>query len=281
MNYKLLHIFRNTPIGRETFLQSLYFCKNVNAFPSVYIPVSDKFMMYFSNDAVQVDLDKSYLSSPDTALGHAEELFQLMGLKPVFYTPKNYTASSLPDISTHFDYLCCPRSVSDKSSKIGLGHIGPKVRRIVKHAVFPTLITSPVYKPWTRVAVLFGGSNNAIKALKLGIQVSAISGFPMDIFTLLENNTKDHYENLIRRHGLDEAVLKPAVQWHFYPSSQINEMLYTIPHDALIVMGAYGHGLIKEVLFGNKMEQVQSTVTNNLLVIGPNSAIEVNPDSHP
>ena len=134
MNYKLLHIFRNTPFGRETFLQSLYFSKTINAFPVVYIPKSDKFLMYFSNDAVQVDLDQSYLNSPETAKTHAEELFDEMGIKPMFYEPKNFTASSLPDVSTNFDYLCSPRSVSDLSSKIGLGHIGPKVRRIIKHA---------------------------------------------------------------------------------------------------------------------------------------------------
>ncbi|RLC13769.1 MAG: universal stress protein, partial [Deltaproteobacteria bacterium] len=134
MNYKLLHIFRNTPFGRETFFQSLYFCKTIDAYPVVYIPKNDKFLMYFSNDAVQIDLDHSYLTSPATAKSHAEDLFNEMDVKPMFYEPKNFTASSLPDISTSFDYLCCPRSVSDLSSKIGLGHIGPKVRRIIKQA---------------------------------------------------------------------------------------------------------------------------------------------------
>ena len=47
MNYKLLHIFRNTPLGRETFLQSLYFCKTINAHPVVYIPKTDKFLNVF------------------------------------------------------------------------------------------------------------------------------------------------------------------------------------------------------------------------------------------
>ncbi|HCY84974.1 MAG TPA: universal stress protein UspA, partial [Desulfobacteraceae bacterium] len=156
MNYVLLHIFRNTPFGRETFLQSLYFCKCIQARPVVYIPESDKFLFYFDKDTVQVDLDRSYLTSAETAKQNAEQLFEEMGISPSFYTPKNYTASTLPDISTRFDYLCCPRSVSDVSSKIGLGHIGARVRRIIQHARFPVLITSPVFKPWKRIAVLFG-----------------------------------------------------------------------------------------------------------------------------
>ncbi len=58
-------------------------------------------------------------------------------------------------------------SWSDLSSKIGLGYIGPRVRRIVKCARFPVLIATPVFKPWTRLAVFFGGSVNGVKALKL------------------------------------------------------------------------------------------------------------------
>ncbi|SDU15052.1 universal stress protein UspA [Desulfobacula phenolica] len=275
MNYKLLHIFRNTPFGRETFLQSLYFCKTINAFPVAYIPKSDKFLMYFSNDAVQVDLDHSYLTSPATARQHAEELFDEIKIKPMFYEPKNFTASSLPDISTNFDYLCCPRSVSDLSSKIGLGHIGPKVRRIIKHATFPILITSPVFKPWNSISVFFGGSKNAVNALKLGLKIAMASSLSLNIYTLLEKKNKAFYKDLIKKEGLDEPVSQLSNQWHFYKKSEFDTMLYDVPHNSLIVLGAYGHGIIKDILLGSKMEQIQSTVTNNLLVTGPYCSISI------
>ncbi len=275
MNYKLLHIFRNTPFGRETFLQSLYFCKTINAFPMAYIPKSDKFLMYFSNDAIQVDLDNSYLTSPDTAKSHAEGLFNEMGIKPMFYEPKNFTASSLPDISTNFDYLCCPRSVSDMSSKIGLGHLGPKVRRIIKHATFPILITSPVFKPWKSISVFFGGSKNAVNALKLGLKTAMSSGLPLDIYTLLEKQDETYYRDLIKKEGLDEPISQLSKQWHFYKKQDFETMLYDVPHNSLIVLGAYGHGIIKDLLLGSKMEKIQSTVTNNLLITGPHCSISL------
>ncbi|MCD4674536.1 MAG: universal stress protein [Desulfobacula sp.] len=275
MNYKLLHIFRNTPFGRETFLQSLYFCKTINAFPVAYIPKSDKFLMYFSNDAVQVDLDHSYLTSPDTAKSHAEDLFNEMEIKPMFYEPKNFTASSLPDIPTNFDYLCCPRSVSDLSSKIGLGHIGPKVRRIIKHATFPILITSPVFKPWKSISVFFDGSKNALTALKLGLKIAMSSGFSLDIYTLLEKQDEAYYRDLIKKEGLKEPVSQLSQQWHFYEKSNFDKMLYDVPHNSLIVLGAYGHGIIKDILLGSKMEKIQSTVTNNLLITGPYCTISL------
>jgi len=275
VNYKLLHVFRNTPFGRETFLQSLYFCKTINAFPVVYIPKSDKFLMYFSNDAVQVDLDHSYLTSPATAKKHAEELFNEIGVKPMFYEPKNFTASSLPDISTNFDYLCCPRSVSDLSSKIGLGHIGPKVRRVIKYAIFPILITSPVFKPWKSISVFFGGSKNAVNALKLGLKIAMASGLPLDIYTALEKHKKSYYQELIKKEGLSEPVNQLSRQWYFYKQSDFDAMLYDVPHNSLIVLGAYGHGIIRDLLLGSKMEQIQSTVTNNLLITGPYCTISL------
>ncbi len=275
MNYKLLHIFRNTPFGRETFLQSLYFCRTINAFPVVYIPKSDKFLMYFSNDAIQIDLDKSYLFSPETAKKHAEELFNEMGMKPMFYEPKNFTASSLPDIPTNFDFMCSPRSISDLSSKIGLGHIGPKVRRVLKHATFPVLIASPVFKPWKSISVFFGGSENALNALKLGLKMAMSSGFDLNLYTMMEKHSEDHYRQIVSNEGLSEPFEQLCTSWNFYEISGFDSMLYDIAHDSLIVLGAYGHGIIKDILMGSKMEKIQSTLPNNLLVTGPHCKISL------
>ena len=66
MEERLLHVFRNTPLGRETLLQSLYFCKTLDVSLQVYVPQSTQFLIYFDHDAVQVDLDGSYLTSPAT-----------------------------------------------------------------------------------------------------------------------------------------------------------------------------------------------------------------------
>ncbi|MGD8847034.1 MAG: universal stress protein, partial [Desulfobacteraceae bacterium] len=152
MEERLFHVFRNTPLGRETLLQSLYFCKTLDVSLQVYVPKSTQFLIYFDHDAVQVDLDGSYLTSPDNAVAHVTELAQQGGLTPSFLIPKNFTASQLPDIPSNFDYMCCPRSITDLASKIGLGYIGPKVRRIVKSSTFPVLMTGSVFKAWKSLA---------------------------------------------------------------------------------------------------------------------------------
>ncbi len=272
MDPTLFHIFRNTPLGRETLLQSLYFAKQVGADLTVYIPRFTKFLMYFENDVVQIDLDGSYLRSPDTAEPHLRDLTDAGGVAPHILEPKNFTASTLPDIPTHFDYLCCPRSISDLSSKIGLGYIGPRVRRIVQSAHFPVLITSPAYKPWTRIVVLYGGSANANNALRLGFRLARATGFPMEVFTQLENTSRKKLETGIAKAQLQSDMDELVRQWHIFDSGPLEENLYEVPHDALVILGAYGHGLIREMLFGSKMEKIQSTLTNNLLIVGPRYA---------
>jgi len=275
MDYKVLHIFRNTPFGRETLLQSLYFCNTIQASPVVYIPKSDKFLFYFSNDVIQVDLDSSYLTDPDTAEARTRNLLSDHGIREIFLTPKNYTASSLPDLPTHFDFFCCPRSVSDLSSRIGLGHIGPKVRRIIKHATFPVLLTSTVFKPWKSIAVLFGGSDNAVNALKMGLKLSLASGFPLDVYTLMEGRDQNVYKAKAQNQPFWEMAEPRIRNWHFWEKNQFDQMLYDIPHDAMLVMGAYGHGPLKDILFGSKLEKIQSTLGNIMMVTGPQSTIRL------
>ncbi len=271
MDIKLFHIFRNTPLGRETLLQSLFFCEKVNASPVIYIPNHIKFLMYFENDVVQVDLDDSYLTAPDTALDHATELVEQKEIKPRFFTPKNFTATTLPDIPTNYDFMCCPRSISDLSSKIGLGYIGPRVRRIVKSAKFPVLITSPVYKEWKSIAVFFGGSANAVNALKLGFRIARETSMPIEIFTQVEKSrNREYYENIIKNEDLEKDMDRFSKKWHLFETGKFEENLYNVPHDALAIVGAYGHSIIKDILFGSKMERIQSTISNNLIIVGPN-----------
>ncbi len=269
MAQKLFHIFRNTPLGRETLLQSIYFCQQMGILPTIYIPESTKFLMYFENDVVQVDLDPSYLNDPETAAAHAEALLEAAQIKPDLFSPKNYTASTLPDIPTSFEFMCCPRSISDLSSKIGLGYIGPRVRRIIQAARFPVLITSPVFKPWQSIAVFFGGSTNAVNALRLGIRVAKVTGKELHVYTQTGRKTPEEYRAVVADRGLEKPLQDVMQGWTFFEKGRFEDNLYDIPHDALVVLGAYGHGLIKDIMFGSMMEEIQSTISNNLLIAGP------------
>jgi nucleotide-binding universal stress UspA family protein len=165
--------------------------------------------------------------------------------------------------------MCCPRSISDLSTKIGLGYIGPRVRRIIQAARFPVLITSPVSKPWQSIAVFFGGSANAVNALRLGIRIAKGTAMPLDIYTQAGKTIPADYRAIVQDQGLEKQLKSVMREWTFFEKGRFEDNLYEVPHDALVVMGAYGHGIIKDIMFGSMMEKIQSTISNNLLIAGP------------
>ncbi len=273
MKKQLLHVFRNTPFGREVLMQSVYFCRKTNSLLRVYIPRYRQFLMYFQHEIATIELDKSFLRDPDTAREHAEQIIKAGGLKPSFLTPKRQTASTLPDIPVDFDYMTCPRSISDLSTRISLGHIGPKVRIIIRNAHFPVLIPTPVYKPWNSITVFFGGSHNARKALKVGAELARKSDLPLYLFTQAEGKSRQYYEKILADGGFEDMLAEQHFQWLFFDKGKFRINLYDVPHDSLAIVGAYGHGLIKEVLFGSTMEEIQTILPNNMIIVGPEVSV--------
>jgi len=267
---RMFHVFRNTPLGRETLLQSIYFCKTVGVPLHIYVPVSKQFLMDFDHGSVRIDLDASYLASPSTAFSHVTQLAIQEGIEPRFFQSITLNFSSVPIIPTNFDFMCCPRSIGDLSSKFGVGYLSAKIRRIIGSAKFPVLITGPAHKEWKSIAVLFGGSVNAVNALKLGFRIGRASGLQIDIFTQVENISQESYKKVMEENGLKKEMGRRSNKWHIFEKGSFEENLYNVPHDALVVLGGHSHSPIKKRVFGSKMEKIRFTLPNNLLIAGPN-----------
>ncbi len=236
----------------------------------IYIPEAKQFLMYFDNNTVNVELDSSYLKYNDTARANAEALIAASGIPAVFFEPASHTATNLPDIPTDFDFMTCPRIISDLSTKIGLGKIGSKVRDILHNAHFPVLISGQVFKPWESIAVMFGGSVNSLKAMHIGIKIADAGGMPLDVFTQAEKGAnRSVYEDILKQSNLGKDVNRTLRNWHFFNTGDFAANLFALPHDALVVMGILGHNKIKKLLFGSTTEMVQSVLPNNLLLVGP------------
>lgn len=263
MNRGIFHIFRNTPLGRETLFQSMYFAQTLQIPLRVYIAQTTRFLMYFDQAVVQIDLDASYLRSPETARRHLDDLIKQTEVTAGMVVPRHFTGPDLPDIPPEFDYMSCPRCISHGSSRIGLGIIGPKVRMLVSRATFPVLITSPAFKPWRSLAVLCNGDSAQDGALDAAMYLKARSGLPLDYYRLGNGNGQD---------APDPSVAAAFRQSHGLEMKSLAAALYDIPHDALVIISTGNQVLVKSLLFGSLLEKVQATLANNLLVVGPNVA---------
>ena len=271
MRSSLLHIFRNSPIGRENLLQSAYLCaQEFGLTLSVYIPTTTQFTMSFDGTSVPIDLDASYVAYPETARERVEAALTDFTVQYDFFTPKELAAGNLPLVPTDWAMMTCPRVISAQSSRIGLGHIGPKVRGLVKHASFPIFIPSMNLKAWRSLAIFFGGSELGAVAVREGIALARLARIPFTIYTQLGGTTRDECEHCLLEAGVLEELHSPDADWICFVSGTFEENLYAIPHDALVVVGAAGHRLMKELIFGSKLELIQSTLPNPLVVVGPN-----------
>jgi len=237
MDAGLLHLFRNTATGQESFLQSLYFCRKTGTSLIIYLPEFAKFLMYFEDEVMQVDLDESWLCLRQSARRHAEQLIKSSGFEADFLIPKNFTSPTLPDIPTHFDFMSCPWNSRDFSSAGSRRYKSLQVRRMVNAAYFPLLLCSPAYKPWNSITVFFNGSANAVNALKLGMRIQKNSRVQMDIFTQAEGKPVSAYEEILRKAKLETEIKQAVGRWQFFESGSLQENLCEVPHDSLVILG--------------------------------------------
>ena len=250
-------------------MQSAFFCSQMGIPIDIYVPHESKFLMYFEHGVVTVDLDRSYLRSADSARDHAREIVEVLGVRNSFFEPTRYTGG-LPDLRSDYAFMSCPRSISDLSMKIGLGYIGSRVRAIVQQAPFPVLIPAASFKQWNRVVCFFGGSANAMIALRCARDISRRARVRLTILTQVEEE-KGIYEQQLERACLAEDLGEGRVEWLCFENGNFRENLYAVDPDGLIVAGAQGHGIAKDLVFGSKLELIQSELPNPMVIAGPNA----------
>jgi nucleotide-binding universal stress UspA family protein len=237
---------------------------------AIYRPLSRECLMYF-NSVVTIELDKSYLSFPETAEAHLREILDGGGVPWRFVEPAAFTATELPDLPVDWALMSCPRVISESVQRIGLTHIGPKVRAIIKHATFPVFIPAACYKEWNRVAAFFGGSELGLHAVRIAMRIAHHAQAPLTIYTQLSDALeRERLREMLRRESFPVNGEAPDRQWVVFESGSLEENLYAVPGDSLAVIGAAGEKSIRRLLFGGRLEIVQSTLPNPLLIIGPN-----------
>lgn len=267
----MLHIWRNSPLGRENLLQSVHFCRMVGGMAlAVYRPLNRQSLMYFENSVVTIELDHSYLVHGETSETHLRALLDESGVPWHTIEPVQFSASTLPNLPVDWAMMSCPRTISQPSSRIGLTHIGPKVRAIVSHATFPVFIPSSCYKEWKRVTVFFGGSPCGLGVVAAGMRIADLARVPLTILTQLDGrHSREELRAMLRQTSFPVDGKTVDRQWIVFDSGSLEENLYAVAFDSLVVVGATGDRSLRGLLFGGRTETIQSTLPNPLVIVGP------------
>ncbi|MCX6998649.1 MAG: universal stress protein [Kiritimatiellaeota bacterium] len=131
--------------------------------------------------------------------------------------------------------------------------LGSNVERIIRRSFKPCLITPAAFRPITKILAAFDGSASASKALHEAIELAGALAVPLLILTVRTGQDEPPAE-AVAEEGLKLARAHACAAARFIaagrPSAMILETARAQGCD-LIVVGAYGHSLIREWIIGS------------------------------
>lgn len=137
---------------------------------------------------------------------------------------------------------------------------GSTLERVARHSVKPCLVTPKKFSPVHRILAAYDGSAHASQALREAAELAAAMKIELVVLTAGDGNHEDEAERisrdamaLVKAHECDARPLVVKGR----PASVILDAVRDEACD-LIVVGAYGHSRIREMILGSVTTQVMS-----------------------
>src|ERR1017187_104031 len=149
------------------------------------------------------------------------------------------------------------------------GMLGSSVERVVRASVKPCLITPEKFHEIGHMLIAYDGSDESSKALRAGIALAPTLGVKVTITMVAALGGEDSAAVTLekaRQRALGSGVEDQVEVLHGDPEEEILELRETIGAD-LIVMGAYGHTRIRELILGSTTSQVIRKATVPVLSV--------------
>ena len=131
--------------------------------------------------------------------------------------------------------------------------LGSNVERIVRRSCKPCLVTSAGFQRITRILAAFDGSAIASKALHEAIELAQALNVPLIILTV-RSHPADRYAEDTAEIGIKLARAHGCIAARFVVEGRPSEQILEVAHHqgcSLIVVGAYGHSVIREWIIGS------------------------------
>lgn len=136
--------------------------------------------------------------------------------------------------------------------------LGSSVERMVRASVKPCLVTSDCFRPIKHILLAHDGSAESNKALRAGINLAADLGVEVTIVTVCQRDNEEAASKILQQahqQVLDSKLAAHAQLGHGNAETEILKLCEKINAD-LIVMGAYGHTRIRELILGSTTSHV-------------------------
>ncbi|MEE2859368.1 MAG: universal stress protein [Paracoccus sp. (in: a-proteobacteria)] len=136
------------------------------------------------------------------------------------------------------------------------GHLGSNLERIVRAARVPVLVAARAFRPISRVLIAFDGGSSAVKAVNHIAADPAFQGLAIEVAMVAPGprNADSHLDEAILRLRASGLDAQPVVL-DGQPEAALINRIEERDHD-LLVMGAYGHSRIRQLIIGSTTTQM-------------------------
>jgi nucleotide-binding universal stress UspA family protein len=138
-----------------------------------------------------------------------------------------------------------------EAANFAIGHLGANLERVLRASILPVLVASRAFKPITRFAIAYDGGPSAMKMVEYVARTASLDGLECELLTVATDA------------AAGQALLaKPAKLLADAGKAASLKVLQGDPETAiaahvveaaidLLVMGAYGHGRLRNLIVGS------------------------------
>jgi nucleotide-binding universal stress UspA family protein len=180
------------------------------------------------------------------------------GIEAVAATKMGHPARAILDEEARTELLVLGQR--GEHAELLEGMMGSNVERVVRHAETPCLVTPAAFHPVRRILSAYDGSGHAGKGLHEASELAAALNVELIVLTVGEpgsqrdsGRTAADGVHLAEVHG---CRARPVVV-EGNPEEAVLAQAHT-EHCDLIVVGAYGHGRIREMFIGSTTNRLVS-----------------------
>jgi nucleotide-binding universal stress UspA family protein len=146
--------------------------------------------------------------------------------------------------------------------------LGSGVERMVRASVKPCLVTPDKFREVNHVLLAYDGSAESNKALNAGIELAGELDAALTIITVCQREHEETASKFLKeaqQQALGRHLKTEAQLLHGHPEAEILAFAEKIGAD-MIVMGAYGHTRIRELILGSTTSHVIRKATVPVLL---------------
>jgi nucleotide-binding universal stress UspA family protein len=136
--------------------------------------------------------------------------------------------------------------------------IGSTVERVIRHSIKPCLVTPATVHPVRRIMAAFDGSDVSSKALHEAIELALALAVPLVLLTVAEEHD-DEQARAVVEDGMQLVRAHECAAAHLVVEGRPDQVILAQAAELecdLIVLGAYGHSRIREMILGSTTQNL-------------------------